>query len=145
MKMLEVRLATTKTDRENCYRLRHEVFVGEQGVPIELEIDEHDESDAIHFIGFISGEAVAASRIVPVEQVAKIGRLVVVRNSRGQGFGDKMMKSMIDHARLLPGVERVALDAQTYALPFYERLGFKPEGEVFPDAGIEHQHMVLEL
>jgi len=139
--MFEIKIPASKDERRSCYRLRHIVFVEEQNVPVELEIDEHDETDAIHFLGAWSGEDAAAARMIITGDTAKIGRLVVLKPYRGKQLGHKMMQAMLDHAWQNPTVTQVVLDAQTYALPFYERLGFEPVGEEFMDAGIPHLRM----
>ena len=140
--LLKIYAATTREQRDACYRLRHEVFVEEQGVPVELEIDEHDEMDAIHFLGEVNGTSAAAARIVVKQETAKIGRLVVSKPHRGGGHGVAMMRFVLDHVRDEGLATEVALDAQIQATGFYEALGFAIEGEEFMDAGIPHVRMV---
>lgn len=142
---LSVSIASTKQDREICFHLRHEVFVVEQDVPEDMELDEHDETDAVHFLGYAGTHAVAAARIVMIENSAKIGRMVVVKNARGNNFGVEMMQAMIDYAKKTPDCGEVVLDAQVQATAFYERLGFTVCGNEFMDAGITHIHMVRPL
>lgn len=142
---LSVSIASTKQDREICFHLRHEVFVVEQDVPEDMELDEHDETDAVHFLGYAGTHAVAAARIVMIEYSAKIGRMVVVKNARGNNFGVEMMQVMIDYAKKTPDCGEVVLDAQIQATAFYERLGFTARGNEFMDAGITHIHMVRQL
>ncbi|MFD0915770.1 GNAT family N-acetyltransferase [Pseudahrensia aquimaris] len=152
---MQVRLALSEADIETCFRLRHTVFVEEQGVPEELEIDEADCLSAVHFLGLLDDEPVAAGRMIPLEPMIenntrysgtmKIGRLVVVKSHRGRGYGDNMMAAMLDYARIHPAVTQIVLDAQTDALGFYEKLGFKAQGDDFMDAGIPHRHMVKTL
>ena len=139
---LNISIATTREQRETCYRLRHEVFVEEQSVPVALEIDDHDEKDAIHYLGEFDGVPAAASRIVLKDGTAKIGRLVVSKDHRGAGHGVAMMRFMLNHIRDEGLADIVALDAQTQATGLYEALGFEPEGESSMDAGIPHVRMV---
>ncbi len=140
-----VEIALTNEARAACYRLRHQVFVEEQGVPIELEIDEHDESDAIHFLGKLNGEPIAASRLCLFPDYAKIQRLVVLKAVRGEGFGRTMMNCMMEHTKHHALAPSLALDAQTHAIEFYTQLGFRVEGEAFDDAGIQHVRMVRQV
>lgn len=137
----EVQIADSQSDRQHCYRLRHIVFVEEQDVPVELEIDEMDEANALHVLGRLNGEPVAAGRICIFGQTAKIQRVVVLKEARGQGLGKKLMEFLISHIRSNSMAQHIALDAQTYAEEFYASLGFVPEGDVFDDAGIPHIHM----
>lgn len=139
---LKINVATSETDKQDCYRLRHIVFVEEQGVPVELELDEHDDSNAIHFLGRFDGEPVAASRIVVFGDSAKIQRVVVLDSCRGRNFGKVLMQFMMEHIRSHGLAAEISLDAQTYATAFYQALGFETRGEEFDDAGIPHIHMV---
>ena len=132
---------TTEAEREICYHLRHVVFVEEQGVPVELEIDEHDAEDAYHFLGLIDGEPAATARICVFGDKAKIQRVVVMKAFRGRNLGRQLMQHLMDFARANKLAPQIALDAQTYAVAFYESLGFETTGEEFDDAGIAHIHM----
>lgn len=129
--------------------LRQAVFVEEQGVPSELEWDEFD-TEAIHwlFIQPDSGEPVATARLLSYQEacqtppVAKIGRVAVSQSVRGQGLGQHLMREILAHAQA-EGFQQAILDAQTRAVPFYERLGFVKEGFEFMEAGIPHYRMRL--
>lgn len=146
---MDIAIAASKDEREAAYALRHVVFVEEQGVPVELEIDEHDETDAIHYLGRVNGDLVATARIRLLEErggrCLKIQRVAVDRNQRGQGLGHLILKRMIADASEMGDVRSVVLDAQTDALRFYEALGFDAVGPIFDDAGIPHRHMVLKF
>ena len=135
---LEVIIAKTSAERETCFEIRKAVFVAEQAVPLELELDEYDAS-AIHFLMRDSEtqKPLATARLLNKSGLAKIGRVAVLRELRGQGFGMALMQAVLDEARRLGFTESI-LDSQTYAVPFYERLGFVAEGEEFDDAGIAH-------
>lgn len=123
--------------------LRREVFVSEQGVPLELEIDEMDEA-AIHFVLLLEGEVAATLRLLPQDNCVKIGRVAVKREYRKRGLGTRLMKLAIAHA-VLGGFHGAILDAQVDSIPFYEKLGFSAEGEIFMDAGIPHRGMRLKF
>jgi predicted GNAT family N-acyltransferase len=135
---------TTTTDHETCFTLRHQVFVVEQGVPMEEEIDALDPS-ATHLLATQNGVPIGAARIVFQSEVAKIGRVCVLQSARGTGLGAALIKAAIAIARETPGVTQAKLGAQTQALGFYEKLGFAAFGPVYDDAGIDHRDMVLEL
>lgn len=128
---------------KQALELRHEVFVVEQGVPVELEIDEHDEH-AVHFAALQDGELVATMRLLPSGNAMKIGRVAVGKPVRRKGIGTALMMRGIGHAATI-GYSAALVDAQVDSMPFYEKLGFEAEGEVFDDAGIPHRRMRLAL
>ena len=138
--MFEIKQAVTHEDRKQCYALRHVVYVEEQGVPVELEIDDHDETDAIHMIGVEDGTVVATARLYLVDGVGKIGRVAVSETYRGRGYGKHIIQALMDYARD-ENILRLELDAQIHATGLYEKLGFKKTGDIFDDAGIDHIKM----
>ncbi|MBO9450538.1 GNAT family N-acetyltransferase [Tropicibacter sp. R16_0] len=131
-------------DRDTCFALRHTVFVEEQGVPIEEEIDELDEV-ATHILATADGVPTGAARIVFDAETAKIGRVCVLPKGRGTGMGVALIQKGVEIARAKPGVTKVKLGAQIHALGFYEKLGFQAYGPVYDDAGIDHRDMMLDL
>ncbi|MEP0943058.1 MAG: GNAT family N-acetyltransferase [Rhizobiaceae bacterium] len=141
MSNMVISTVTTDAEKDICYHLRHVVFVEEQGVPVELEIDEFDASDAHHFLGLIDGKPAATARICLFGDKAKIQRVVVMKQFRGRNLGRQLMQHLMDFARRNNLAPQIALDAQTYAVPFYQSLGFETIGEEFDDAGIAHIHM----
>lgn len=127
--------------REDAQRLRIEVFVIEQGVPIELEWDEGDEV-SIHAVAYDeAGQAVATGRLLPD---GHIGRMAVRQSARGQRIGSQVLKALLAEAAR-EGHTELVLHAQLHAWTFYERHGFVGEGEEFMEAGIAHRRMRLRL
>jgi formyltetrahydrofolate-dependent phosphoribosylglycinamide formyltransferase len=126
---------------ECAFAIRKEVFCDEQAVPAELELDEYD-AEAWHFLLFVDGVPAAAARLLNKAGAAKIGRVAVLKRYRGQGLGKRIMELSIHAARELR-LAPIILDAQVPVIPFYERLGFVAEGDVFDDAGIPHRRMTL--
>lgn len=122
-----------------AYRLRHEVFVTEQNVPEELELDERD-ADAIHLVVHQDDVLVGTMRMHEYHGAIKIGRVAVRRDLRGTGLGRRMMVRAMERAKEL-GYHRALLDSQVWVQGFYEKLGFIAEGETFMEAGIEHIRM----
>ncbi|MDF2157792.1 GNAT family N-acetyltransferase [Algoriphagus sp. CAU 1675] len=124
-------------------RLRSEVFVVEQNC-VFLDQDNKDQK-CHHLLLYQEGQLVGYCRIVPAgisyEEVA-IGRVVTAPSARGKGFGRKVMELGIEACQNLYGPCDIRLGAQTYALGFYESLGFQTEGEVYDEDGIEHIEMV---
>jgi len=127
-----------------CYAMRHQVFVGEQGVPIEEELDELD-PEASHLLATDNGVPVGTARVVYQDGFAKIGRVCVLKSARGTGLGADLIKAAVQLAKDQPGITKAKLGAQLHALGFYEKLGFSVYGPVYLDAGIEHRDMVLAL
>lgn len=119
-------------------RLRMAVFVREQGVPREIEIDEFDPV-ARHVVLFNGlNQPVATGRLVSdAPGVARIGRMAVDRSVRGGRWGRMVLDSLVASARER-GDREVVLHAQRHAESFYLRAGFVPEGEVYEEAGIPH-------
>jgi predicted GNAT family N-acyltransferase len=119
--------------------LRTEVFVGEQGVPPELEHDAYD-SSATHVVALVDGDVVGVLRIVFLPEHAKIGRVAVAPNARGQGIASAMMRFAMDLARA-KGETRLYLTSQLDKVSLYERLGFTAFGSQFTEAGMPHMEM----
>ncbi len=126
--------------REHAQDLRVEVFVVEQGVPIELEWDEGDEV-SIHAVAYdAEGQPVATGRLLPD---GHIGRMAVRKSARGQGIGSQVLEALLAEARRL-GYGKLVLHAQSHAIDFYRRHGFVVEGETFMEAGIAHRLMTRQ-
>jgi predicted GNAT family N-acyltransferase len=131
-------------DPTPCFAVRYNVFVEEQNVPVELERDELD-ATAIHLLATAGDRHVGAARIVLKEETGKIGRVCVLREMRGIGFGKAIIRETLKILRDEPSITRAALGAQIDALGFYETLGFTAYGPIFDDAGIDHRMMELRF
>jgi len=119
--------------------LRHQVFVIEQGVPVELEIDGEDDA-ACHAVALIDNDQVIGTGRMLAS--GKIGRMAVRSDMRCQGVGRAVLDALINEART-QSLAGVSLGAQLSAIAFYQRAGFSCQGDVFIDAGIDHRQMVL--
>ena len=127
--------------------VRFAVFVDEQHVPAEEEIDEHDrtDADARHALIRDGGVPVAAGRYYRIEgTTAQIGRMAVLRSYRGRGLGRALLDALIADARAR-GFTRVALNAQDHAVAFYAKAGFTPFGATLVECDILHQPMERRL
>jgi len=123
--------------------LRHQVFVQEQGVPVDMEWDEFDPLSLHAVLRNRLGRTIATGRLLPaVAGVAKIGRMAVWRQMRGQGFGDLVLLGLVQAAKER-GDQAIVLHAQCSAERFYARQGFRSQGPVFQEAGIDHVEMVM--
>jgi YbgC/YbaW family acyl-CoA thioester hydrolase len=141
----EVKLGSWKEMGEAARRIRTEVFVDEQRIPLELEWDEADDV-CLHAVVFNKlGQALATGRLLPAENgSAKIGRVAVNRVLRGSGVGKQVMDALMDAARRR-GDKRIVLHAQRTAESFYRGLGFAVCGDEFEEAGIPHIDMARDL
>jgi len=138
----EPRIALGTWDRlgEDARRVRYEVFVVEQSVPLDIELDDQD-AVSIHAVAYDArGRPLGTGRLLPD---GHIGRMAVLRDLRGTGVGGRILRALIDEGRGL-GHASLALHAQTHAKHFYLSHGFTQEGETFVEAGIEHCLMVLD-
>ena len=127
-----------------AYPIREEVFIREQGVPQELELDEQDET-AIHVLAYQDGQCIGTARLVNLgNQSMQIGRMAVLTQYRGNGIGKRILEELIELSRK-QGTSSIILHAQITAIAFYEKLGFLPEGPEYLEAGIAHRNMILLL
>jgi predicted GNAT family N-acyltransferase len=136
-----VRRISSRKELEKAYTIRTRVFVREQGVPEEIELD-GDDKGAFHFLAFASGKAVGTARVVMHRGTAKIGRMAVLESYRGRGIGTKLLKRAIVMAKK-QDAQKIYLHAQVTVIGFYEAMGFRCVGPIFKEAGIPHRKMVL--
>jgi predicted GNAT family N-acyltransferase len=139
---MEIIKVTDEYQLKRCMELRRRVFIEEQNVPAEEEIDEHDrlgDPIAMHYLFLVDDEIIGTIRCMKkADGILKIGRVAVAMEQRKKGYGQTMMTMVED---LHPEYRRFVLDAQTHAIPFYLRCGYTECGDVFMDAGIPHRHM----
>ncbi len=142
---LTVREVKDGSDFAICMAIRMEVFVREQHVPLELEMDDLDQA-ATHYLATLDGAPVATARTrVDDDGTAYIERVAVRQAQRGSGIGAALMQHLMARLRNHPKVTRIVLSAQIQALAFYEKLGFMAEGDVYEEAGIPHRKMIHPL
>jgi ElaA protein len=134
-----IRIEVTR-DIATCQRIRRVVFIEEQGVSTEEEVDGLDDS-AIHLLAFDGVMPVGTARLLVKGEVGKIGRVCVLPAARGTGLGAALIRAALAELARVPGVREAHLGSQSHATGFYEKLGFAVEGEEFQDAGIPHRHM----
>lgn len=136
-----IKIAAWNVLRDDAALIRNEVFVAEQNVPAELEMDDMD-AVCVHAVAYDeNGMPVATGRLLPD---GHIGRMAVRKSGRGKGIGGALLQALMAAARER-GDHEVVLNAQTHAAPFYSGHGFAQEGELFMEAGIEHIHMRAAL
>ena len=133
-----------KEAQTDAFLVRQEVFIHEQGVPAELELDEYDPS-AIHALAYLNGRCIGTGRLVNLgDGQAQIGRMAVLAQFRGTGTGKQILEKLLQLANS-QGVKLLVLHSQVAAIPFYEKLGFEAQGPIYDEAGIPHRNMILLL
>jgi len=140
---LNVQQVSTKEQLEDAFKVRQEVFVNEQKVPVEEEIDQF-EDEAIHIVLYDERTPVGAARLRILDGIGKLERICVLSSCRGKGAG-KQLVDKLEEIASSEGVKKFKLNAQTHAIPFYERLGYKTISDIFMDAGIPHVSMIKEV
>jgi predicted GNAT family N-acyltransferase len=130
--------------RAAAEQLRMDVFVAEQGVPADEEIDDIDPV-ALHVLvrDAATGVALGTGRVFDPDgsgRIARIGRMAVARTARRRGVGRRVLIALMREG-LARGVAEMVLDAQTHAIPFYASLGFEVTGPEHLDCGIPHRMM----
>jgi predicted GNAT family N-acyltransferase len=134
--MLRIELMVWPAARTEASRIRMTVFVVEQRVPAEIEMDDNDAA-SVHALAYAQGRAVGTGRLLPD---GHIGRMAVLKESRSLGIGGAILEHLVQEARRR-GMREVVLSAQTHALGFYRKHGFQELGDVYEEAGIAHQDM----
>lgn len=158
-----VRRAETEAEREDAFEVRYAVFVEEQGVPEDVEVDGKDD-EAIHFVGYATAEStsdsdesndsdsdresdsdsrqpVAAGRLREAgDGIGKVERIAVLATHRGEGWGRAIMDELEATARER-GLSKLVMHAQMPVKGFYGALGYETTSDVFEEAGIEHVEM----
>jgi predicted GNAT family N-acyltransferase len=136
---MNLKLVATEEELNDAFSIRKEVFVHEQNVPEELEIDEF-ENDAIHFALYQNNRPVGAGRFRELDGIGKVERICVSQHVRGSGAGKVIMLGIEEYAKEKQ-ILTLKLNAQTSAIPFYEKLGYEVISDEFMDAGIPHKTM----
>jgi predicted GNAT family N-acyltransferase len=138
---VRVKRVSSKNELAKAFAIRLRVFVREQGVPEEIEMD-RDDKRALHFLAYVGDNEAGTARIVIRHGSAKIGRMAVLKNYRQGGIGKKLLKRAIG-AATRRGAQKIYLHAQVPVIAFYESMGFRCAGSIFNEAGIPHRKMIL--
>lgn len=141
---VELFAASDRARMDAALALRIAVFVDEQRIPLEEEIDAHDAPGgaAVHALARdAAGRALGTGRYYREDaSTARIGRMAVAPAGRGRGVGLALLGALTAHARAA-GFTRAVLNAQEHALGFYAKAGFVPDARTNLDAGIVHREM----
>ncbi len=137
-----IRQADFESDRLEITKIRFDVFVNEQHVPEDLEMDDRDPF-CVHLLAFDSDDAVGTCRL-DIEKLGKVGRLAVIASKRRQGIGTALMENIHEIARN-HSFSKTWCHAQLSVVSFYENLGYQIIGERFYEAKIEHVRMEKKI
>ena len=144
-----IKILKSKEELNLGFALRIEVFVKEQKVPIELELDDKDHSDnTVHIGYFHEDNLIGVARLIDMDKdVIHIGRVVIDKEYRGQGIGRELIIGCENIAQqILKRKTIIELSAQIQAENFYKSLGYNRVNDIiYLDAGIEHVDMRKEI
>ena len=142
--ILEILIKPWKEAEVDAFLVRQEVFIREQKVPAELELDEFDPS-AAHALTYLEARCIGTGRLVDLGGgLYQIGRMAILAPFRNQGIGLQILEKLVVLAKT-QGAKSIVLHSQVVAIPFYEKLGFKPEGPIYDEVGMPHRNMILIL
>ena len=129
---------------KEAYFIRKQVFIEEQGVPEDMELDEFDPTSK-HALAYEGHLCVGTGRLVHLHSHhAQIGRMSVLSTFRNRGIGKAILSRLIALAKA-EGVLTLILHSQVSAIPFYTKMGFIVDGPIYDEAGIPHRNMILSL
>lgn len=135
---------TNSTVYSDALSVRFDVFIDEQKVPQDLEVDEF-ETQALHLVLYKDNHAIGTARVLDIgAQTYKIQRVAVIKEARNKGLGASIMKE-IERYLQTTDANSLTLGAQVHAVPFYKKLGYTVVGEEFMDAGIPHLTMTKSI
>lgn len=129
---------------QDALTIRYKVFVDEQKVPADLEIDEFEDS-SLHLVLYEKNKPIATARIYELaDAVYKVQRVAVLKDYRNSGIGTRLMEEIEQKAEMHKA-KTLTLGSQNTAIPFYKKLGYQVASKEFMDAGIPHHTMVKTL
>lgn len=137
---ITVKIVETEAELEGAVNVRMRVFVAEQRIAPEEEMDDAD-GTATHAIALYSGQVIGTGRLLYRDDgSAQIGRMAVDRQYRRRGIGGRILAFLEEEARA-QGVRNCLLHAQVYVKAFYAGFGYVEHGDLFLEAGISHVEM----
>ncbi len=134
--MIKIKKCIYKNELIDCYKIRKKVFIEEQNVSF---VDEYDllENECDVYIGYINDIPVGTLRVKQLPEGIKIQRVCVLKEYRNQHVASTLINYVFKKYKSNVYI----VDAQIQAIPFYEKLGFVCQGDIFLDANIEHKRM----
>ena len=135
---IKVHLATTKQELQQVREIRKKVFIVEQNVPEDVEIDQYENSSH-HIIALLDVKFIGTARWRKTENGMKLERFAVLKEKRGLGIGKELVRFILEQIKTEPVIY---LHAQDHVISFYKKLGFYSVGDHFYEGGISHQKMI---
>ena len=135
---IKVHLATTQQELEHVREIREKVFIMEQNVPEDVEIDQYEDSSN-HIVALLDEEFIGTARWRKTQDGIKLERFAVLKEKRGLGIGKRLVEFILEKIKNEPFVY---LHAQDHVISFYKKFGFNPVGNHFYEGGISHQKMI---
>ena len=140
MDKLNYKLVTSDSELEGAFEVRRQVFVIEQNIPEDIELDEHDK-EALHMVVKDGDRVIGTARVLFLDTgLAKLERMAILQPFRDKGIGSKIVSFLIEELRNRQ-VEQVVLHAQYPVVAFYKSCGFEETGSPFLEVGIKHIKM----
>jgi len=135
----------SQADLQQAMKIRCEVFVLEQNVPAEEEIDEF-ENQSVHFLAFLNNIPCGVARWRFTEKGIKLERFAVIKKYRGVGVGGSLVEAVLKdvYSSSETKHKQLYLSAQLVAVNFYSKFGFVKTGHIFQECKIDHIKMVKE-
>jgi predicted GNAT family N-acyltransferase len=141
---IEFKKSNSPEDIQKCLEIRNKIFVQGQKVPLDEEVDGKDK-DCDHYLLLMDNTAIGVARVRYLDQAAMIERVAIMEEYQGMGLGKKIMNKILADLVLNPHILKAKLSSQSYAIPFYEKLGFIVCSEEYLDADILHKDMYYDL
>lgn len=139
----KIKLVKSKKEIDKAINIRKIVFVKEQKVPYEIEIDGLD-PESKHFLAYYNNKPIGCARIRRNKTTAKLERIAILKEYRCKGYGTKLTNFLIEYCKT-QDVEKISMHAQIQVIDFYKKFGFKTQGKMFLEANIKHKEMHLDL
>ncbi|QEY52057.1 GNAT family N-acetyltransferase [Legionella longbeachae] len=137
-----IKKVSSDEDIKKCLEIRFKVFVEGQHVPLHEEVDGKD-AESEHYLLLYNEYPSGTVRVRYVEDFAKIERVAILDEYQGKGLGVALMRFILSDLQQRTWIKKIKLSSQTYAIPFYEKLGFLICSNEYMDAGIPHKDMQL--
>lgn len=133
----------SKIEIKKAIDIRKKVFIEEQKVPSDIEIDGLDQKSE-HFLAYLNNEAIGCARLRENKGYVKLERIAVLKEYRNKKYGKKITNFLINYCKN-QNANQIRLHSQLTVVNFYKKFGFKPVGKIFLEAGIKHVEMYMDL
>ncbi len=140
---VKARMARNRKELEEIFKIRKQVFMVEQNVPEKDEWDGFDK-ESRHAILLSGKKPIGCARIRLVGKIPKLERIAILKGCRKKGYGKGLTQYLLSWCKK-QNYKTAVIYSQSYAIPFYEKLGFIKKGKEFMEAGIKHCKMHIRL